>query len=300
MSEFIEPAPGLTPAQQLARVDAVGASEVYDALFNPAELWLKKTGRDPQQHDDALSRLGNAIEPYIIGECARARNLLEVYKPDTLRKGRMVAHLDAIGVERDSAGERTFAAIEAKWRGSRDGWGAEGTADVPQRILLQTTAQMHVAAIGLAIVPVLFLRPPVAIYDVPYDAELGDMIEAGVDRFWWHVEHDKAPQVNLDAPEAVAILKRIYPGTNGQRIYASEELQAWRACYHEAKACESRYEKTAEGAKAHLLAALGEGAELVFPDGKVFRRKLVHVKGFTVEPRDQIDARFVNDKESKP
>lgn len=287
---------GLTPAQHAARATAVGASEVYDALFNPAELWLEKTGRNEPRFDDALSRLGNAIEPYIIAECVRARDLFDVYKPDTLRKGRMVAHLDSIA---QHGGARGKVAVEAKWRGSRDGFGAEGTADVPQRILLQTTAQMHVAELRLALVPVLFLRPPVAIYDVPHDVELGNMIEAGVDRFWWHVEHDVAPEVNLEAPEAVDILRRLYPGTNGKRIQATPSLEAWRIVYHEAKESENRYEKAADVAKAHLLAALGECAELKFADGKVFRRKLVTVKGYTVEPREQIDARFVNDKEPK-
>jgi hypothetical protein len=125
------------------------------------------------------------------------------------------------------------------------------------------------------------------------------MIEGGVDRFWWHVEHDKAPQVNPDAPEAVSILRKVYPGTNGQRIAATEDLEAWRAVYHDSISWRGKYETTADAAKAHLLAAMGEAAELKFADGKVFRRKLVPVKGYTVEPREQIDARFVNDKESK-
>ncbi len=289
---------GLTPEQHAARREGVGASEVHDALFNPAALWLRKTGREESTPDDALSRLGQAIEPYIIGECVAARGLGPWGKPNTMRRGRMVAHLDALStlaVAGIPGGKQL--AIEAKWRGSRDGWGEPGTADVPQRILMQTTAQCRVAELGLALVPVLFLRPPVAIYDVPYDVELGDMIEAGVDRFWWHVEHDKAPDVNPDAPEAVAILRRLYPGTDGTRIVASPDLEHWRAVLQDATKARGEYDATADTAKAHLLRAMGEAAELKFADGKLFRRKLVKVKGYEVQPREQIDARFVNDKE---
>jgi hypothetical protein len=286
--------PGLTPAQHAARSTGVGASETWDALFNPGPLWLTKTGRAQREDDDAYSRLGQAIEPYIIGEAARALDLVDVHKPDTMRRGRMVAHLDAIA---SRVGVTGRVAVEAKWRGLRDGFGEPGSADVPQKILLQVMSQMRVAEIGVAYVPVLFLRPPVAIYEVPYDVELGDMVEEGIDRFWWHVEHDKAPDINPDAPDALAILRKIYPGTNGQRIQATVELEQWRDVYHDATAWKGKYETTADGAKAHLLRAMGEAAEMQFSDGKILRRKAITVKGYTVEPREQVDARFVNAKD---
>jgi hypothetical protein len=297
-SRALAPTTGLTPAQHAARATGVGASEAWDALFNRADLWLRKTGREPRSDDDALSRLGQAIQPYIIGEAARALDLIDVVEnPDTMWRGRMLAHLDATAAQVGHAGRRI---VEAKWRGSREGFGEPGSADVPQKILLQVQAQCRVAEISLAFVPVLFLRPPVAIYEVPYDVELGDMIETGVDRFWWHVEKDISPPVDLDAPEAIAILKRIYPGTNGERIVATPQLESWRAVYHAAKSEENTYEKTADAAKAHLLNAMGEAAELKFSDGKVLRRKLLNRKGYTVEACEYIDARFVNDKEAKP
>jgi hypothetical protein len=206
----------------------------------------------------------------------------------------MLAHLDATAAQVGHAGRRI---VEAKWRGSREGFGEPGSADVPQKILLQVQAQCRVAEISLAFVPVLFLRPPVVIYEVPYDVELGDMIEAGVDRFWWHVTNDKAPLVDLDAPEAIAILKRIYPGTNGERMQASVSLERWRTVYQDSKALESEYEVAGKVAKAHLLRAMGECAELEFIDGGLLRRKLVQRKGYTVDPTSYMDARFINPKE---
>jgi hypothetical protein len=294
-SRALAPTTGLTPAQHAARATGVGASEVYDALFNRADLWLRKTGREPRSDDDALSRLGQAIQPYIIGEAARALDLIDVVEnPDTMWRGRMLAHLDATAAQVGHAGRRI---VEAKWRGSRDGFGEPGSADVPQKILLQVQAQCRVAEISLAFVPVLFLRPPVVIYEVPYDVELGDMIEAGVDRFWWHVTNDKAPLVDLDAPEAIAILKRIYPGTNGERMQASVSLERWRTVYQDSKALESEYEVAGKVAKAHLLRDMGECAELEFIDGGLLRRKLVQRKGYTVDPTSYMDARFINPKE---
>ncbi len=59
----------------------------------------------------------------------------------------------------------------------------------------------------------------------------------------------------------------------------------------------SEYEKVAEGAKNHLLASMGEAAVLKLDSNKVFRRKLVQKKTYTVEAISYIDAHFGTNKE---
>lgn len=284
---------GLTDAQQAIRAQGVGASEVYDAIFNPAALWLKKTGRETGE-DDALSRLGNAIEPYIIGEYELATGLKVQRKPDTLRRGRMIAHCDGITEHPDDGP----IVVECKWRGHRDGWGAEHSADIPPPIMLQVQQQMGLAGARFAHVPVLFLRPPIVRYAIDFDAALFAMLEEAVDRFWRHVESDTPPEVNPDEPHALDVLRALYRGTNGQRIQATRDLEHWRGVLQESTRIKGEYEKAADVAKAHLLRAMGEASELEFADGMLFRRKLVKVKGYTVEPREQIDARLTKPKES--
>lgn len=279
---------GLTPEQHAIRAQGVGASEAHDALFAPAALWLRKTGRETID-DSPLLRLGNAIEPYILDEYDLTTQTTTRRKPDTLRRGRQIAHLDAATTDR---------VVQCKWRGSREGWGEPGSSDIPLPVLLQVTQEMDLAGLALADIPVLFLRPPIVIYSVALDAELAAMIRAGVERFWPYVESDEPPEVNADAPGAVEILRKVYPGTNGQRIQADRALDAWRATLQESAALAAEYHKQADTAKAHLLRAMGEAVELEFPDGTLFRRKLVKRNGYTVEPSEYVDARFIKAKEN--
>lgn len=284
---------GLTPEQKAVRSQGVGASEAHRALFDPVPLWLEKTGREPPQDQTALLRLGHVVEPFILDEYENASGASLIRKPNTLRRGRMIAHLDAI-LSRPEPHHNVV--VEAKWRGSKEGFGDPGSPDVPDEILVQVTQQMLLSGLPLAHVPVLFVRPPIAVYEIVFDPELAQLIEAGIERFWWHVEHDVAPSVNPDAPEAMAALKLLYKGTTGERIQATADLERWRAVYDESNANERRYTQAADAAKAHLLAAMKDASELVFADGSALRRKSVQRKGYTVAPFSYVDSRFVKPK----
>jgi predicted phage-related endonuclease len=283
---------GLTPEQKAIRSQGVGASEAWQALFDPVPLWLQKTGRAPPQDDSALLRFGHIVEPFILDEYEELQGTVLLRKPDTLRRGRMIAHLDAVAAKDGNA----FAVVEAKSRGSREGFGAAGSADVPDDITVQVTQQMLLRGVDVAHIPVLFVRPPIVVYEVPFDPDLAKLIESRVERFWWHVEHDTAPSVNPDSPEAMAALRALYKGTTGERIQATRELEHWRGVFESAGEQGKRYEQTADTAKAHLLAAMGEASELVFADGRVLRRKLTKRKGYAVADTEYIDARIVNPK----
>jgi predicted phage-related endonuclease len=290
---------GLTAEQKAVRFEGVGASEVAAALglsrrMSQAELWAIKTRRQDPPDDTALLRWGHAVQPYILGEYAQERGCMLAEEPPTLRRGRLIAHLDAYALV--PPGPASNIVVEAKSRGSRDGFGEAGSANIPDEIMLQVTQQMSLAGLAVAHIPVLFVRPPIVTYEVQFDPELAEMIEAGVDRFWWHVEHDTPPSVNPDAPEAIAALRLLYRGTTGEVLHAPQELEHWRSVYHQATANRQRYADVEAAAKAHLLGFMKDASELVFADGGLLRRKLIKVKGYTVEPREQIDARFVKPK----
>ncbi|MCC6812257.1 MAG: YqaJ viral recombinase family protein [Deltaproteobacteria bacterium] len=284
------PIVGLTPEQVAVRAQGIGASECAAALglskrTSAVELWALKTGREPPTQDDAFLRLGNAAEAYIIGEYVRDTHTTKIeVKPDTLRRGRQIAHCDAI---------TPAAVIEAKWRGSREGWGEPKSSDIPTDVYMQTVQQMDLAGRELAHVPVLFMRPPIVIYEVAFDAELAQMIADGVGEFWRYVERDEPPPIDPDHPRALQMLRLVHKGTNGQRIVADAELEAWRIAMESSRELASEYGKSADNMKAHILRRMGDNAELAFADGRVMRRSLIRRKGYAVADTEFIEARIV-------
>jgi predicted phage-related endonuclease len=196
------------------------------------------------------------------------------------------------------------------WEGKIDrhghGWGEPGTDQIPLRYMVQVQHALAVlkAQPGSQEQDFLFADVTVLIggsefrcYVIPADPELQDMIIAGERDFWRCVETRTPPPVDFDSPDAQAILRRMYPGTDGRRLTATHEQDAWRSVYVEAERWLKQYTNMVDGAKAHLLHAMGEAASLRFADGMELRRQSVTRKGYTVPDTTYVDARFVRAKE---
>ncbi|WP_157272098.1 YqaJ viral recombinase family protein [Azohydromonas aeria] len=144
----------LTEAQKALRRTGVGASECAAALgLSPYqtrfELYQVKRGEASESSDNLAMRFGLAVEPFILSEFQRAHpDDLLVVAPDTMRRGRLFAHLDAWlpGVLN----------VQAKTARTRQGWGESGSPDIPQHYLLQVQHEMLLAGVDVSFVPVLF------------------------------------------------------------------------------------------------------------------------------------------------
>ena len=116
-------------------------------------------------------------------------------------------------------------------------------------------------------------------------------------KFWKQVESGEPPEPEWDTPHALSAVRRLFPGTTGERLEASEEQERWYAVMLDAMEREASYKATAEGAKAHLLWQMKQAAQLVFADGKALRRKETKRKGYVVADTSYMDSRIVNAKE---
>lgn len=178
-------------AQQIARRrDGIGASEVAAALGlskwkTPLQLYLEKRGECPPIAQTTAMRFGHAAEPFILDEYELERGVRLVRAPDTITRGVMLCHLDAW-----VPGELV---VNAKTARSREEWGEPGTDEVPKEYVVQEQAEMLLAGVKLAHVPVLFRGAEIETFEIPFDAELADMIDEGVAKFWERVLKGNAP-----------------------------------------------------------------------------------------------------------
>jgi hypothetical protein len=122
------------------------------------------------------------------------------------------------------------------------------------------------------------------------------IIEADHD-LWECVQRGEPPEPDWEHPHTMSAIRKLYPGTNGKTVDATESDDAWRRVFAESSEYAGAYAAQAETAKAHLVWKMGEAAILRFADGKALRRKEIKRKGYTVEDTSYIDARIATIKE---
>ena len=288
----------LTPEQHAERLTGIGSSDAAVALgLNPyrapIELWQEKLGLEvePFQGNQA-TKWGQLLEPAVRQEYAEQTGRVVRLPTETLHHPKhtfMLGHPDGV----TDCG-RLYEGKTARYP---DGWGEPGSDEIPQPYMVQVQHLMIVTGLVVADVAVLIGGQDFRLYEIPADPELQELIVDGEHEFWRHVETRTAPAIDYNAPGALALVRKLYPGTNGGTEIADAMLEHWRAVYDQAIEYRDRYSAAADAAKAHLLYAMGESAVLKFADGKVLRRREVKRKGFTVDPTSYIDARFASSKE---
>lgn len=239
----------LTPEQLANRKSGIGGSEVAAILgLSPwrtaLDVYLDKVGDGTPQVEHKRMRRGSALEPLILAEFER-RMGVEIdrlpYSPEPLRSPLypwMLANLDG------RMGSDTI--VEAKTSFSADGWGEDGSDEVPPYYQTQAAHYMEVTGANVCFLPALFgldgldwrpvdqddgsviWTPQIAedadfrIYTIVRDdAFIADLIE--VERAFWH-DHVLA-RVPPD-PVTAADAKKLWPRDNGSRIELPDEIAA--------------------------------------------------------------------------
>ena len=124
------------------------------------------------------------------------------------------------------------------------------------------------------------------------------MIMEGEVEFWSMVERGEPPPPDFDRPHVYDLVRRLYPGTDGRTLTASDDDYQHFTTHRNAEEMVKTYTAVAERAKAHLLTTMGEASRLVFPDMSMqLQRKTIERKEYTVPAKSYIDSRFTKLKE---
>ncbi len=285
----------LTPSQLEARKHGLGGSDAAAAIGmspykTPLQLYLEKRGeiKPPDLSDNPKVHWGEILEEVIAQEYTRqtGRRVRRVnqtlYHPDYPW---MLCHLDRIVV-----GGNGYA-LECKSTSIREGWGEEGTDQVPEPILVQCQHNLAVAGKQVMEVPVLINGSDWRLYSVPRDDEFIRLLVEREDRFMALVKNGTPPEPDFTHQTTSALLGRMYPGTNGETIELPDEAYHWHKTFLGAKAQAKNYKAVADGIKAHLLHLMGEAAVGRLSDGSAYTRKLIKRRGCEVKETSYMDFR---------
>ncbi|MFM0224145.1 YqaJ viral recombinase family nuclease [Paraburkholderia dipogonis] len=288
-----------------ARRSGIGGSDAAAACglspyVTQGELYLDKTGEGPLDPPDSeRMRMGQLMES-VIADAYAEKYGVKLRRSNVIKRHDRYPFMLA-NVDRTIEGQRV--GFEAK---NVDGlvhkfgdWGAEDTDEVPQAYLLQCAHYMTVLNYDQWILGALVGGNHLVRYVINRDRELEGILIENETSFWSHVERREPPPIDYDRPDAVRLLRKLYPGTGGGVIDLPDEAMHWHRVRVDAGLEAKAYEATQDGASAHLLHLMGDAAIGRLPDGTEYRRKVVERKGYTVEPCQYVDFRHGKAKEPK-
>jgi putative phage-type endonuclease len=246
----------ITDKQENERMKGIGSSDVPTILgLNPwataYDLWLIKTGQaDGPEENDAM-RIGTVLEAGVL-QLAAERLSAKIVKPTSTFVGCelfMRANVDGmIGVAK-----RGSPIVEAKTTGRTDGWGDEGTDEVPEHVKAQVMFQMMCSSSDVAHVACLQgdygLR--LKMYRVAFCEDYAGYIKERVSEFWTNHVERRVPPAGVPTLEA---LKRV------RRDADAAAVQIDRSLFVEdqtALRLKKEAEAFADKARGALIAALG-------------------------------------------
>lgn len=290
----------LTQKQIENRRFAVGGSEISMVLglskFKTArQLYHEKRGEIVTNWDeeDEVRWWGRMLEPVVRQKYAETTGRVVRLPTDTLfhpEHDFMCANLDGVSELPDGTDPHGY---EGKTAFHSTGWGDEDTDQIPEDYLLQT--QHYLAVSGLPVFDVTTLiGRKFKYYTVEPDKELHGMIVEASRDFIRRVREGDPPPLDYQHKTTLDVIKKINPGTNGVSLVASEDAIKWRDLMDQASEVEKTAKAQKDGYKARLLDIMGESAQIVFPDGKAYRRKRIDKQPYQVAATSYIDCRFVN------
>jgi len=197
----------------------LGASEAaaivgLSRYRTPLDVWMEKVGQSEGPEETLAMKVGNALEPVVIGLFE------ETTGEDVIDRQKQILHPDHPFIRATVDGITHNAVVEAKTSGSYEGWGEEGTDEVPVEYIIQTQVQMAVTGLEIAWIPVLIGRSDFRVYKIRKNPDLIDAIIERELTFWELVQTRTMPE-----PKTLSDLSLAYPRDTGEITIADESLE---------------------------------------------------------------------------
>jgi len=239
---------GITASEMAA---VLGLSKYGDALL----IWLLKRGLTIPDAEDGgriWLRWGNAVEP-VLKEWYERETGYTGEKPDFMIQSKEYPYLCA---NLDWANFEIRRGADFKWVEHTDGWGDNGTQDVPLDAFVQVQQQLIVS--GLEVID-LYARLPhndFRRYPITPDAYTQDRIKSGGKAFW-----DSVTDPNGEPPKAKDLdsAKKQFPNTTDETV-ALDSDEAMTLVTRDKELCDliKGFETEQTEVRARIVQLLGE------------------------------------------
>ena len=263
----------ITAKQKKRRRHYIGSSDCaallgLDPWKTPIDVWFAKVYETEDIRDTRAMERGSYLEEGLLRWAAHRLGQVKITRNQfrVADNGIFACHLDAI--IRTKKGEHAREAIEARTTSLVDEWGEEVTDQIPGYVRVQCQEQMmcdpHIERIHVAVLMPGPKSIDMKMYLVERDDKVIGMIEQHGLEFWNSHVLTRIPPETTSVPD-MRILKAIKREPE-KLVEIDEKLVAsWQT------ACEYRLnaEKSENGFKALVIAALGDAEGALLPDGSL-------------------------------
>lgn len=256
----------------------LGGSDAAAALGlspwkSPVELWQEKTGRIPVLGTPSEAmRWGTVLEDVVAKRYASETGLFvwntsKVFLTDD---SILAASIDRLvtgghGIPAISkASLKTKHLLEVKTSRSKDGWGEQGTDDIPLHYQCQVYQYLGITGAEVCDLAVLFGGSEYAQYTIKHDTETWGIMEDALKKWWRdHVVADFAP-----SPRSANDVEKLFPGKVDHEAVASKEAEIAIKRMVQVKSGISKLEEEEARLKSQICIELGNNTKLIAPDGQ--------------------------------
>ncbi|MFF1958016.1 YqaJ viral recombinase family protein [Streptomyces sp. NPDC058220] len=249
-----------TPEWHAARANGIGGSEIAAVLgLSPYEsrfsLWHRKKGLVAPVEETAVMYWGKVHEPQICAEFAKRHPEWDVRpSPTYAAAGRPeeIANPDRLILDEEW---RTVAIVEAKTSRDDEGWGEEGTDQIPVYYRAQCLWYLMVLGVTTCHVAVLIAGADYREYVVTYDPAEAELMRAAAADFQRALAADERPAID-GHPATYAAVREMPDGLDDVDI---EIPTALRDRFHQAQDAAWAAEDELTACKGELLDHIGTG-----------------------------------------
>lgn len=303
--------PADAPREQwlAARRKGITATEIavilgispFDSPFN---LYWRKRGEIPEDYDNTAMSLGRHLEPWIAdqwaadhpefllclgGLYASEERLWQMATPDR----RLVESAGEPEPVPPVVDDEAVALLEIKSSGTYDGWGEDGTDQIPPYYRAQVLWQLDVMELETAHVTCFFLGTRSRRdYVVAYDATDVTLMRTAALEFLQRLEQGDPPDIDHH-PATLGALKALHPDLEDETATVPDEVAE---DYRWARGALASAEEQADHAENQLRAAMGAARKAVDKSGEpvcsrsIFTRSGVDTKRLRADHPDAFAA----------
>jgi predicted phage-related endonuclease len=185
--------PGLDPDYAAARATRLGASDVATILGlsryqTPGTLWASKRGliTPPPDDPEGPAMLGRLIEPVIAQLYSNRTRATLLTGMTVVLDDWATCQVDRVATLDPQAGPQWIVECKHRdrWSAESQGWGADGSTDVPADVLVQVLVQQALTGLHETAHVAMLADREFRVLRVPFDSRLADAI---MDRAhdWW-------------------------------------------------------------------------------------------------------------------